>query len=74
MSHNGEAHVTAVKNGQSKTAQVTVTGLPEPLAVSGTWRMTLEGYRFPEAPERGLAVAVVDRRSTDEALLGHRTL
>ncbi len=48
VSRDGEVHVTAVKNGQSKTVRVTVTGLPEPLAVNGTWRMTIEGYRFPK--------------------------
>ena len=48
VTRNGEASATAVKNGQSKTARLTVTGLPEPLAVSGTWRMSLEGYRFPQ--------------------------
>jgi len=48
VSHNGEVHVTAVKNGQSKTAQVMVTDLPEPLTVSGTWHMTIAGYRFDE--------------------------
>jgi hypothetical protein len=45
-SQNGEVHATAVKNGQSRTARVTVNGLPEPLAVSGAWQMTLEGHRF----------------------------
>lgn len=48
VSQNGEASATAVKDGQSKTARLTVTGLPEPLTVSGTWRMILEGYRFPK--------------------------
>jgi hypothetical protein len=51
VNHNGEAHVTVVKNGQSKTAQVLVSGLREPLAVSGTWRMTIEGYRFERLQE-----------------------
>jgi hypothetical protein len=51
VNHNGEAHVTVLKNGQSKTAQVMVSGLPEPLAVSGTWRMTIEGYRFERLQE-----------------------
>jgi hypothetical protein len=48
VDHNGEAHATAVKNGQSKTVRVTVTGLPEPLPVSGAWQMAIEGYRFPK--------------------------
>jgi (4-O-methyl)-D-glucuronate---lignin esterase len=51
VSHNGEAHVTVVTNGQSKTAQALVSGLPEPLAVSGAWRMTIEGYRFERLQE-----------------------
>jgi len=50
-SHNGEAHATVVKGGQSKTARVVVSGLLEPLVVSGTWRMTIEGYRFEKLQE-----------------------
>jgi hypothetical protein len=50
-SHNGEAHATVLKNGQSKTARLMVSGLPEPLAVSGTWRLTLEGHRFEKVQE-----------------------
>ncbi len=52
VSRNGEAHVTVVRNGQSKTVRVPVSGLPEPLAVSGTWRMTFEGYRFESSRKR----------------------
>ena len=47
VSQNGEVRVTVLRNGQSKTARTMVSDIPEPLAVSGAWRMTLEGYRFP---------------------------
>jgi len=50
-SHNGEARATVLKNGQSKTARLMVSGLPEPLAVSGAWRLTLEGHRFEKVQE-----------------------
>ena len=53
-SQNGEVHVTAVKDGQSQTARVMVTDLPEPLTVSGAWRMTLEGYRFDQLQQEVL--------------------
>ncbi len=43
---NGEIHVTVVENGQSRKGRATVTGLPEPLPVSGTWKMVLEGHSF----------------------------
>ncbi len=43
---NGEVRVTVIENGQSKTSKAMVSGLPEPLAVTGTWQMVLEGYRF----------------------------
>jgi len=46
VSRNGEVQVTALTNGQTKTARLTVSGVPEPLAVSGTWRMTLEAHGF----------------------------
>lgn len=45
---NGPAQVTVIDNGNKRTAQATVSGLPEPLALNGTWKISLEGYRFPK--------------------------
>ena len=45
---NGEVRVTVIEKAQSRKAQAAVSGLPEPLAVTGTWQMVLEGYRFEE--------------------------
>jgi alpha-L-rhamnosidase len=43
---NGEMRVSLVKNGQKKTAKITVSDLPKPLEVTGTWQMVLEGHGF----------------------------
>lgn len=43
---NGEILVTIIENGQSRKGRASVSGLPEPFPVSGTWKMVLEGYRF----------------------------
>ncbi|HUZ46234.1 MAG TPA: glycosyl hydrolase [Terriglobia bacterium] len=58
---NGVAQVTVVENGRSRKVHATVSGLPEPLRVTGRWRMTLEGYRFQKVERQ-----VSDLRSWTE--------
>ena len=75
VSHNGEAHVTAVTNGQSKTVRVTGHGLAGAARSERHLADDDRGVSLSERLQRrGYAVEVVDRRSTDGALLGHRTL
>lgn len=51
-SRNGEVRVTLVENGRNKVARTTVSGLPEPYAVGGTWQMVLEGYRYEKVEQQ----------------------
>ena len=44
--NNGEVRVAVRERGRSRKAQATVSGLPEPLSVTGAWQMVLEGHAF----------------------------
>jgi hypothetical protein len=43
---NGTHRITIDNNGRQMTHSVTVMGIPAPFAISGTWRMVLEGNGF----------------------------
>lgn len=51
-SRNGEVRVTVMENGRSREAKTTISGLPEPLPVTGAWQMSLEGYRFEKVEKQ----------------------
>jgi len=51
-SRNGEVRITVVENGHSKTASTTVSGIPEPYVIGGTWNVMLEGYRFEKVVQQ----------------------
>lgn len=51
VAENGLARVTVFSNSRGKKAEAIVSGLPEPLSVTGTWKMLLRTHGF-ETVER----------------------
>ena len=45
---NGAVMLEAVRQGQPRSGQAVVSDLPEPFAIAGTWKLSLEGVRFPK--------------------------
>lgn len=46
-SQNGKARATVVDSGRERVVESSISDLPEPYEIAGTWQLTLESDQFP---------------------------